>query len=425
MSRFFVSDEEQVIFDSTDPDKYFAYGPSVIRSKKGSLLISFDIGGNPEDLPDYRVLSYTKQKMVCRIIRRGVEPTEFNHVASFAICHARLFQVDQSIYLLGHNGRLQISKSADDGLTWSSLHEITESDGWHGSACNVVTSNGRLYLAMERRSDLSIRGWNVAGLSPHILSASLSSDLLDHRSWTISNSYSFNELFEHERFSYFGLPFMSTGYKFPVHSFINNKVVKSSPMGWLEGNIVKILDENHIWFDPHGRTLYLFLRTNTAGVGYAAVLKVVEVEEEGRHELYTELARAPSGEPLTFLLFPGGHAKFFILYDEPSERFWLCGNQPSDSMVKMQRMNRKRYNLPNNERNRLVLYHSKNAMDWIFSGAVSIGPCEQAARNYPAMYIDNKDLLIVSRAGDERAIDSQYSNQIRIHTVKDFRDLVY
>jgi hypothetical protein len=57
-------------------------------------------------------------------------------------------------------------------------------------------------------------------------------------------------------------------------------------------------------------------------------------------------------------------------------------------MVKMQRMNRKRYNLPNNERNRLVLYHSKNAVDWLFSGAVSIGSCEQAARNYPAMYID-------------------------------------
>jgi hypothetical protein len=218
---------------------------------------------------------------------------------------------------------------------------------------------------------------------------------------------------------------METGYKFPVHNFIQGRIIKSSPMGWLEGNIVQIVDEDHIWHDPNGRTFHVFLRANTAGVGYGMVLKIVEVEENGSHALYTELVRAPSGETMCFFPLPGGHNKFYIIYDEPSGRYWLCCSQVSDSMKRLERLPATRYGLPNNQRNRLVLYQSKNCFDWIFAGVVSIGPSEQAARNYPSIAVDGDDLLIASRAGDERALDSQYTNLIMLHRVRNFRRLIY
>jgi hypothetical protein len=216
---------------------------------------------------------------------------------------------------------------------------------------------------------------------------------------------------------------MPAGIKEPV--FIERRdgtVASSAPMGWLEGHIIQFVNSDHVYFDPSGRSFYLFLRANTAGTGYACVLRVIE-QPDG--QLFTKLCRTPGGTPMVFTPWPGGHNKFYLLYDTPSQRFWMASTQPSDSYKSIHALSDRVYGLPNNERHRLALYSSPNAFDWIFAGVISIGPDVHHSRNYPSMIVDEDDLLVVSRAGNDFARDSQYSNQILMHRIKQFRRLAY
>ena len=84
-----------------------------------------------------------------------------------------------------------------------------------------------------------------------------------------------------------------------------------------------------------------------------------------------------------------------------------------------------RFNLPDNERRRMVLHFSKNLVDWCFAGVVAIGPSERGSRHYAAMDIDGDDLVILSRSGDEKARNAHDGNLATFHRVKNFRELVY
>lgn len=421
-NNFFISNSEEIVARSDLPEKRFLYTPSIAISDDDSLIVSFDMGGDVSSVEGFREFPHSKQKGICFIYKKPNENSDFELTGKLNIVHARLFKLRKRIYILGHNGRPQIAYSDDNGNSWSTLHQIHSSDGWHASSCNVLKTKERIYMCMDRRSDTRFSGWNVAGLSPTLISASLDADLTDEKSWKTSNSFSFSELFEKCSFSYFGIPFMSTGYRWPALTYVKGKVYKSSPMGWLEGNIFQINDEDNFWYDSNGKTFHVLLRCNTAGVGYAAIIRFIEDENR---ELYAELVRAPSGEPLVFIPLPGGHNKFYIIYDDATSTYWLASTQSYNSMRKLERTPEKAYGLPNNERNRLVLHFSKNCVDWCFAGVIAIGIRPQHARNYPSMIIDKDDLLVVSRAGDDRAKDNQYTNLIMLHRIKKFRSLMY
>ena len=94
-------------------------------------------------------------------------------------------------------------------------------------------------------------------------------------------------------------------------------------------------------------------------------------------------------------------------------------------MTRADRLPDKRYNLPNNERRRLVLHFSRNCIDWCFAGLVAVGPADDASRHYATMLIDGDDLHVMSRSGDERAKTAHDGNLITFHTVRGFRGLVY
>ena len=117
--------------------------------------------------------------------------------------------------------------------------------------------------------------------------------------------------------------------------------------------------------------------------------------------------------------------KFYILYDAPTALYWLLSTQPTDSMIKPELMPSDRFNLPNNERQRLVLHFSKNLVDWCFAGLVDSGKTQRQARHYASMTAVGEDLLIVSRSGDGDAKDAHNTDIVTFHRIRNFRRLAY
>ncbi len=94
-------------------------------------------------------------------------------------------------------------------------------------------------------------------------------------------------------------------------------------------------------------------------------------------------------------------------------------------MTRPEKLPGDRFNLPNNERNRLVLHFSKNMVDWCFAGLVAAGDSPKISRHYASMVIDGNDLILVSRSGSDRAKSAHDLDLVTFHRIKDFRSLIY
>ncbi|MCD6351485.1 MAG: exo-alpha-sialidase, partial [Armatimonadetes bacterium] len=311
-------------------------------------------------------------------------------------------------------------RSDDWGTTWSAPTYLTTSGAWHQAPCNVWYAHGKVYLVMEHNTDPHFRGWAVSRLAPVVMAARVDDDLTRPEAWTFSNELSFNQaLEEYARPQMIGVPFFRPGPQAPRNPGDRRYM---NLIGWLETNIVQITDPDHVWYDPSGRSFLLLARAHTGSTNLACLARAVEAEDGS---LTVSLQRAPSGEPILYVPLPGGHLKFHIVYDDRLRLYWLVSNQSTDSMTRPDRLPRDRFNLPNNERNRLALYFSRNCVDWCFAGMVAIGATPKESRHYASMVIDGNDLLVLSRSGDAQACSAHDGDLITLHRVRNFRSLVY
>ena len=403
--------------ESPDPPNMPLYTPSILALPGGRLVAAYERGGTGR----------ANNAAFAFILTSGDRGRTWVQRGALRISHARLFAAGNSLYYLGHRGDLQIARSDDRGETWSAQVPLTQGQSWHQSACNVWHTRGHVYLVMERRVGTENKAWPVGSLAPVLLRARADADLLKRAAWTFASELVFSDLiagYKENRpdLEFFGVPFFPQKFpeRHPVATTPRRRT--NSPMGWLETNVVQITDPDHVWYDATGRTFHLFLRAHTAGTGYAALAKVVE-QPDG--SMRTQLETVPSGKQVLFLPFPGGQMRFHVCYDERTKLYWLLSSQATDSMTRPERLPPERYDLPNNERHRLVLHFSKNMVDWCFAGLVAKTDSPQQARHYAAMEIDGDDLVILSRSGDARAKSAHDGNLITFHRVRDFRTLVY
>jgi hypothetical protein len=402
---------------SSDPKNIPLYTPSILALPGGRLVSAYERGGTARAKNAAYAFIQTSDDHGKTWTQRG----------ALRMTHARVFAAGKSLYYLGQKGDLQVARSDDRGETWSEQVALTKGQSWHQSACNVWHANGNVYLVMERRTSTENKAWPVGALAPVLMRAREDADLTKLESWTFASELVFSDLIAGYKqnapaLEMFGVPFFKQGYpdRAPVATTPKRRTM--SPMGWLETNVVQITDPNHVWFDASGHTFHLFMRAHTGGTGYAALAKVVE-NADGT--MTTQLERAPSGQTMLFLPMPGGQMRFHVNYDEKTKLYWLLSSQATDSMTRPDRLPDERYDLPNNERHRLVIHFSKNMVDWCFAGVVAITPSPKQARHYASMDIDENDLVILSRSGDERAKSAHDGNLITFHRVKNFRELVY
>jgi len=400
-----------VVGESPDPQRLPLYNPSLIRLDSGRLVAAYLESGKLAKQPSH---SY--------IFTSDDHGLTWQKRATVNIGQARLFPAGKSLYFIGSAG-LRIVKSDDEGSTWSEPSTLAKGQ-WHQTASNYWHANGCVYVALEKRVSEEIKAWPVGELAPILMRGRIDADLTQAKNWTFASELTFRDALPGQKENYaqlnfFGVPFFSQNYPRQIATAPKRGM---APMGWLETNVVQVPDPKHYWHDSTGHTFYLLMRAHTGGTGYAALAKAVEYPDGS---ICTSLVQAPSGKHMLFLPLPGGQMRFHIIYDEPTKLYWLLSSQATDSMTRPELLPAERYNLPNNERHRLVLHFSKNLVDWCFAGLVAIGDTPGQARHYAAMAVDGDDLVILSRSGDARAKSAHDGNLITFHRIHQFRALVY
>ncbi len=410
-----LAEDFKVIYRTTDPQNVYVYDPAIAVCPDGRLIGSFSLGGSGA-----KNVAQVKSGGQSFVYTSDDDGETWTHRANFQMSFSRPFVAGEKLYILGRGPSLSILSSDDWGDSWSELFDLTERQAWHGSATNVWYKDNYVYLVMERRmgGDM-VGGWAVSELAPVLLRGDTTKDLTKRENWTFSSEMSFADAVDDKQLDWFGVPFHDSFYPDIKRDFGR---CSFSPVGWLEANVVQIVDPKHYWYDPTGRTFHIFLRAHTGLTNLACVIKAVE-QQDG--SIVTTFQTAPSGRRHLYVPLPGGQMKFSVVYDEKSQLYWMASTQATDSMTIPQHLPKDRYCLSDNERRRLVLHFSKNMIDWCFAGVVSIGESERSSRHYCQMVIKDANLLIMSRSGDMEAKDAHNGNIVTFHKVKNFRELIY
>ena len=297
----------------------------------------------------------------------------------------RLFQVGDTVYLMGEDGKnsnLVIFESRDAGNSWSTKH-VLDTRKWHSAPSAVLQQNGCVYMTMEVQSASAVSAGfsGNAALAPILLKASVGSDLTKRESWTFSSELAYGDILKHgaaNAFDYVDVP----------NSYGDQKKV-----GWAAGNVFQVHDHTSSWYDPDMKTFYIYLHGSEGVQGYALLLKVTE---NARGELSPSLVTAPkSNKILFFVPMSGGNDRFSIIYDPVTKLYW----QASSYM---------------NRDERIGLYFSRNAYDWCFAGFAA--KAQDGTCKSPSLTTDGNDLLVAAQSGDDQVI---------VYRVEDYAKLVY
>ena len=260
------------VCESPDPANVYCYTPGLARLPSGRLVATMDLGG-PGLAKHVESVTGPHGK---KLLLRGQIFTSDDHGQTwvlrgrFPFMHARPFVAGNSLYVLGHAGDLLVIRSEDGGLTWSAPTALTNGEHWHQSACNVLYAHDCIYLVMEKHVDRGIKSWAVASLAPVLMRGRVNDDLTQPENWTYASELVFEDAVDYRQLDYFGVPFFKMD---PRQSTYPAPRRNMAPIGWLETNVVQIVDPDHSWYDAHGKTFHLLMRATPAALDWRPCAK--------------------------------------------------------------------------------------------------------------------------------------------------------
>ena len=383
--------DEKVICASPDPANVYLYTPALLEGFGGRLVAAVDFGGPGTailDGPRSTLGDYPSGNQVRVLVSDDRGETWRETGARLPMMHEMPFRAGASLYMIGHTGKLVITRSDDNGETWTEPSVLCDRPRWHQSCGTVDHRHGKVYLTYEK---WIYEGHPWPGVAPVLLSAREDDDLTQARAWTFSRPYNPDGALAASQPS--GVQQLPVSYD------------RAPAPGILETSTLRIYDPRHPFYDPEDRTVILLMRANTGYPDIGAILKGVE-KPDGSLEI--SRIRTPHGSELFLLHVPGGDLKFHLAYDEQTRLYWMVHSQIDGRM---------------NERRRLGLSYSPDLIRWTCAGLVAVGPCDRGSRHYATLVISGDDLFILSRSGDERAKNPHDNNLTTFHRVRDFRRL--
>ncbi len=378
---------EKVITTSPNPDSIYLYTPAIAEGFGGRFVVAVDYGGPGTyslDGPKSDFGDYKAGNQIRVLLSDDKGRTWRETPARIPMMHEILFKAGGSLYMIGHSGRLLITRSDDNGETWSEPAVLCPEPRWHQSCTAVDVYDGKVTLVYEKWVAEKHK-W--PGVGPVLMQAREDADLTDPSNWKFSELYNPDEDMEAARPS--GIPVNAPG----------------AP-GMLETNVIRVHNPANPFYDATGKSVALLARASTGFPDIGVMLKGYEREDGS---LAIGRFRKNEGE-VYFVHIPGGDLKFHILYDPESRLYWLLHSQIDGRM---------------NYRRRLALSYSPDLLRWTFAGLVAVGPTDHSARHYATMIQDGDDLFIVSRSGDEKARTAHDGNIVTFHRIRDFRKLIY
>ena len=378
---------EKVITTSPNPDSIYLYTPAIAQGFGGRFVVAVDYGGPGTyslDGPKSDFGDYKAGNQIRVLLSDDKGRTWRETPARIPMMHEILFKAGGSLYMIGHSGRLLITRSDDNGETWSEPAVLCPEPRWHQSCTAVDVYDGKVTLVYEKWVAEKHK-W--PGVGPVLMQAREDADLTDPSNWKFSELYNPDDDMEAARPS--GIPVNAPG----------------AP-GMLETNVIRVHNPANPFYDATGKSVALLARASTGFPDIGVMLKGYEREDGS---LAIGRFRKNEGE-VYFVHIPGGDLKFHILYDPESRLYWLLHSQIDGRM---------------NYRRRLALSYSPDLLRWTFAGLVAVGPTDHSARHYATMIQDGDDLFIVSRSGDEKARTAHDGNIVTFHRIKDFRKLIY
>jgi len=404
-----LADDYVTVWRAVDPVNQIGYCPALAILSSGRLVGTLLVkDSRPVAEAEWLVRAYTSDD-------RG---ETWRHRTDIPMVDGFPFVAGSTVYIIGGRDDLKIARSDDGGETWSAAAPLGTGRLWYSFPGSIVCANGRLYMVRECRTEPIRHGYPAWILAPVVMSADLADDLTRPAAWAYSNVLSFGSVLEHYgQPNLIGVPFYSPG-----RHGQGDTQRSMSKMGWGEVNLTRITDPDHIWHDPSGRTFHMFFRAATGRSNLACLAKAV-AQDDG--SMVVDLEKAPSGEPVLYVPFPGGHIGFVMQYDLETGLHWLISSQATDSMRRVDRLHAKHYGMPFNERRNLALYFSRNCLDWCFAGLLVRGDEIERSCYHGSFVIDRDDLVVMMRTADADAVNAHDSNLITVHRVPDFRELAY
>ena len=365
--------QDYVVVTETNDRKVCTCGPGIAHAPDGSLLATVPFWWR----------SGPKRPGVVHVLRSTDGGKTWERLSSLEYFTAMPWTHDGALYLFAHrdgggryrNDDLVLHRSEDNGRTWSKPSTLFKGHFWN-CPTGIVVSNDHVYRAFDQL--------DVRGRAERAVAGDLSGDLMDPRSWRISNPVAFP-----------GVP----------EALMRPGAPRNSR--WLEPNVV----------DVRGR-MVLVCRVEVAAMTTANIVGICDLSDDG-DELQLKFTQ--------FYPVPGGQNKLHVVYDEVSKLFWTPATLVTDSQdqVGYCREARKRREFTGtggNERRFLMLMYSIDALNWFQAGCVAMTGKLRQSFMYAAPLIDGDDLLILSRTSRDGR-DQHDADLCTFHRVRCFRRL--
>jgi len=366
-----LAQDYSVVARSEDPQHVFLGTPAIARLPSGRYVVTYD--------------RFRNDCEGCVVVASDDGGRTWTEQARIALQWASPLVIDKALFLIGNNQRqdardIAIARSDDGGQTWSPVRVLFRGR-YTGAATSVLVRGGRVWRAFETCPPGN-GNWKSV-----VVAGELNKDLLDPKSWRISNQV-----------AYPGTPPTLT------QGLFNDPRIKKANDGWLEGNVI----------ERNGRLL---------------VLPRVRMQFEATANMTAilEVANDADGLALRFLQFypmPGGQNKFHILRDPQAGLYWTSVTRVTDSFRDVEPLLAMGFKgTGGNERRIQVLMYSADALNWFDAGFVAFSPNLLEAFSYAWLLIDGDDLVVMCRTS-QGGLNNHDTNLITLHRIRDFRHLV-